>query len=164
MPAAADAIRATAEERDRLLSDFVRYCEIESVSGNERAMADAVIEDLRAIGLEVHEDDSGGETGSNAGNLLARIEGPPGSRSILLCAHLDTVPHDAPVEVTLRGRPLEEGEEQSEAPREGWFENANEAILGADNKAAVVVMMEVARRAAQEGTPVGIELLFTTTE
>src|SRR5829696_4620074 len=118
MPAAADAIRATAEERDRLLSGFVRYCEIESVSGNERAMADAIIADLRELGLEVHEDDSGAETGSNAGNLLARIEGPPGSRSTVLCAHLDTVPQDAPVEVVLRGRQREEGEEEDEAPRE----------------------------------------------
>ena len=168
MPAAADAIRATPEERDRLLSDFVRYCEIESVSGNERAMADAVTEDLRALGLEVHEDDSGPETGSNAGNLLARIDGPPGSRSIVLCAHLDTVPLDAPVEVVLRGQQAADDEDANgdapPAPREGWFENANEAILGADNKAAVVVMMEVARRAVREGTPVGIELLFTTTE
>src|SRR4051812_26130726 len=197
MPAAADAIRATAEERDRLLSDFVRYCEIESVSGNERAIADAVTEDLRALGLEVHEDDSGAETGSNAGNLLARIDGPPGSRSIVLCAHMDTVPLDAPVEVALRGRQTEEDEEpdagaagaesngfdangEGEADafdtgvdatsppparrREGWFENANEAILGADNKAALVVMMEVARRAVRDGAPVGIELLFTTAE
>jgi tripeptide aminopeptidase len=178
MPAAADAIRATPEERDRLLSDFVRYCEIESVSGNERALADAVTADLRELGLEVREDESGSETGSNAGNLLARIEGPPGSRSIVLCAHLDTVPLDAPVEVALRGRQAAdeqdtefEGEPNGNgdsppppARREGWFENANEAILGADNKAALVVMMEVARRAVRDGAPVGIELLFTTAE
>ena len=168
MPAAADAIRATPEERDRLLSDFVRYCEIESVSGNERALANAVTEDLRALGLEVHEDDSGSETGSNAGNLLARIDGPPGSRSIVLCAHMDTVPLDAPVEVVLRGQQADDDEngegEGPAAPREGWFENANEAILGADNKAALVVMIEVARRAVREAAPVGIELLFTTTE
>src|SRR4051794_12578477 len=112
MPAAAHAIRATPQERDRLLDDFVRYCEIESVSGNERALADAVAADLRALGLEVHEDATGAETGANAGNLFARIDGPPGSRSILLCAHLDTVPLDAPVEVTLRGRPLDEDEEE----------------------------------------------------
>src|SRR3954463_3027011 len=99
MPAAADAIRATPEERERVLDDFVRYCEIESVSGNERALADAVTADLRALGLEVFEDETGSETGSNAGNLLARIEGPSGARSILLCAHMDTVPLDAPVEV-----------------------------------------------------------------
>src|SRR3954469_3753949 len=123
MPAAADAIRATAEERARLLSDFVRYCEIESVSRNERAMADAVTEDLRALGLEVHEDDTGAETGSNAGNLLARIEGPPGSRSIVLCAHMDTVPQDAPIEVVLRGQQAEEDEEPDAAVAErGGFE------------------------------------------
>src|SRR3954451_15314844 len=129
MPAAADAIRATAEERDRLLTDFVRYCEIESVSRNERAMADAVTEDLRALGLEVHEDDSGAETGSNAGNLLARIEGPPGSRSVVLCAHMDTVPQDAPVEVVLRGQQAEEDEEPEAAVESGAFE-ANGGIDG----------------------------------
>jgi tripeptide aminopeptidase len=149
---AAAVPRATREEKDRLLADFERYCAIESVSGDERAMADAVAADLRDIGLEVTEDGTGAETGSNAGNLLARIEGPPGARTILLCAHLDTVPLDAPLEVTLRGE------------EERWFENANDAILGADNKAAVAVIVEVARRFARYGPPVGIELLFTTAE
>jgi tripeptide aminopeptidase len=148
----AGATRATREEKDRLLDDFARYCAIESVSCDERAMADAITADLRDLGLDVIEDDSGRETGSNAGNLLARIEGPPDSRTILLCAHLDTVPLDAPVDVALRGE------------EERWFENANEAILGADNKAAVAVIMEVARRLVRDGSPVGVELLFTTTE
>ena len=147
-----EVVRASPDERARLLADFVRYCEIESVSGSERAMADAVTADLRALGLEVIEDDSGGETGSNAGNLLARIDGPPESRSIVLCAHLDTVPLDAPVDAVVHGE------------EERWVENANEAILGADNKAAVAVMVEVARRAVRDGAPVGVELLFTTTE
>src|SRR3712207_7972749 len=65
----AAATRATREEKDRLLADFERYCAIESVSLDERAMADAVATDLRALGLEVAEDGTGPETGSNAGNL-----------------------------------------------------------------------------------------------
>ena len=149
---AATVPRASREEKDRLLTDFGRYCAIESVSCDERAMADAVAADLRGMGLEVVEDRTAGETGSNAGNLLARIDGPPDSRTILLCAHLDTVPLDAPVEVALRGE------------EDRWFENANEAILGADNKAAVAVIVEVARRLARHGSPVGVEFLFTTTE
>jgi tripeptide aminopeptidase len=64
---------------------------------------------------------------------------------ILLCAHLDTVPLDAPVE------PVEE---------EGVIRNRNEAILGADNKAAIATIMGAVRR----GGPVGLELLFTTGE
>ena len=142
--------RASSAERERLVDEFVRLCEIESVSRNERAMADAVTAELRALGLDVVEDASGAETGSNAGNLLARIEAPPGSRTILLCAHLDTVPLDAPVEVA-----------RSE---EGVIANRNDAIVGADNKAAVAVILGVARRLAAEPGPVGLEILFTTCE
>ena len=47
---------------------------------------------------------------------------------------------------------------------DGGWENANDGILGADNKAAVAVMLELARRCSIEGSPVGIELLFTTGE
>jgi tripeptide aminopeptidase len=129
--------------------EFARLCEIESESLHERAMADAVAGELRACGLEVHEDASGEATGSDSGNLLARIAGPEERRTILLCAHLDTVPLAAPVEVVREG---------------GVFRNANEAILGADNKAAVAVLLAVARRLAAEGSPVGVELLFTTAE
>jgi tripeptide aminopeptidase len=140
---------ASAEERERLLADFIRLCEIESPSGRERAMADAVSAELRGLGLDVEEDGTGPETGSDAGNLLARIPGPEGARTILLCAHLDTVPLAAPVEV------LREN---------GVLTNRNEAILGADNKAAVATILAAARRLAREGAPVGVELLFTTCE
>ena len=112
-------------------------------------MADAVAGELRSLGLEVEEDASGGETGSEAGNLLARIAAPPGARNVLLCAHLDTVPLAAPVEV---------------ARDDGVLRNRNEAILGADNKAAVATILGAARRFVAEGSPVGIELLFTTCE
>ena len=141
--------RASAQERERLAEEFVRLCEIESPSLRERAVADAVADSLRTAGLHVEEDRSGPATGSDAGNLLARLPGPEGSRTILLCAHLDTVPLAGPVQV-LR--------------EEGAFRNANPAILGADNKAAVAVLLAVARRLARAGSPVGVELLFTTCE
>ena len=140
----------SAAERERLVGEFVRLCEIESVSRNERAMANTVTAALRSLGLEVSEDGSGTETGSNSGNLLARIPPPDGGRSILVCAHLDTVPLDAPVEV----------EEV-----EGVLRNRNEAMIGADNKAAVAVILAAVRRVVQNGSPpVGIEILFTTCE
>jgi tripeptide aminopeptidase len=46
---------------------------------------------------------------------------------------------------------------------DGW-ESAGDTILGADNKAAVAMLLEVARRCAVEGSPVGLELLFTVSE
>jgi tripeptide aminopeptidase len=145
----AAAPRASAEERERLTEDFERLCRIESPSLRERQMADAVTTDLRALGFVVEEDGSAEVTGSDAGNLLARAAGRDGSRSILLCAHLDTVPLDAPVV------PVREN---------GMFRNAEQGILGADNKAAVAVLLGVARRLAREPAQVGVELLFTTGE
>ena len=139
----------SADERERLVDDFVRLCEIESPSGRERAMADAVRAELGGLGLEVEEDDSAAETGSDTGNLLARMPGPEGARTILLCAHIDTVPLDAPVAVERR---------------DGVLSNRHDAILGADNKAAVATVLGAARTLARRGPPVGIELLFTTCE
>lgn len=143
--------RASDAERERLHETFETLCRIESPSGRERACADWVTAELRGMGLEVEEDDVGPSVGSNAGNLLARIPGT-GSDSLLLCAHMDTVPLTAPVEpVRVDG---------------GWT-NAGEGILGADNKTAVAVMIEVARRLTGSGAgapPVGVELLFTVCE
>jgi tripeptide aminopeptidase len=141
---------ASTEDRERLLTDFVRYCEIESPSGRERAVADALKEELRSLGIEVEEDDSAAVTGSDSGNLLARIPGPEGAPTVLLCAHMDTVPLDGPVEVV---------------SEDGLLTNKHEAILGADNKAAVVTILGAVRRLTRDGAPpAGIELLFTTGE
>ena len=140
---------ASSAERERLLDDFVRLCEIESPSQRERAVAQAVRADLEQLGLEVEEDDSARETGSDSGNLLARIEGPADARTILLCAHLDTVPLAGPVEV------MQEN---------GVLSNKHEAILGADNKAAVATILAAARRLRENPPPVGVEILFTTCE
>jgi tripeptide aminopeptidase len=141
--------RASATERERLADDFIRLCEVESPSRKERAVAAVAADELRACGLQADEDTSAAQTGSDSGNLLARIPGRPGTPTVLLCAHLDTVPLTAPVEV------LREN---------GCFTNRNEGILGADNKAAVAVLLAIARRFAAGGAPVGIELLFTTCE
>jgi tripeptide aminopeptidase len=142
--------RATEAERERLHQTFAALCRIESPSGHERGVADWLTGQLRGLGLEVDEDDSGPAVGSDAGNLLARIPGR-GSDSMLLCAHMDTVPLAAAVEPVLV---------------DGGWENANDGIVGADNKSAIAVILELARRitAAGEPPPVGVEILFTVCE
>jgi tripeptide aminopeptidase len=138
------------EQRQRLHDTFTELCRIASPTGDERACADWITAQLESFGLGVEEDDAGGAVGSNAGNLLARIRGS-GTRSVLFCAHMDTVPLTAPVEpVQVNG---------------GW-ENANEGILGADNKSAVAALLELARLLSALDVPslVGVELLFTVAE
>ena len=135
--------RLTEAERARLHALFAQLCAIASPFGSEEAVSAAVRAELEALGLTVGID--------GFGNLFARIPGT-GPRSILLCAHLDTVPASDPT------HPIEPVEVD-----EGW-ENAREDILGADNKAAVAVMLVAAACAVREPQPVGLELLFTLQE
>ena len=142
--------RASAAERERLNETFFKLCRIESPSGQERACADWVARELQSMGLEVDEDDAGPRAGSNSGNLLSRVGGRD-QQAILICAHLDTVPLAAPVDPVLV---------------DGGWENSGDGILGADNKAAVAVALELARRLTQtdQAPPIGVELLFTVVE
>ena len=111
-------------------------------------MADAVAEELRSIGAEVSEDDAAGPARAGAGNLLARVPGR-GEDWLMFSAHLDTVPHEGPIEVVLD---------------EGVYRSAGDTILGADNKAAVAVLLELVARRAAAPAGVGIELLLTVAE
>jgi tripeptide aminopeptidase len=133
----------------RVGDTFARLCEIESPSGNEGAMGAAVRAELESIGFSVTEDDTAAETGAGCGNLLARVPGRPGTRTVMLCAHIDTVPLTDRVEVELV---------------DGVYRNRRAAILGADDKAGVAVILEAARRWAGSGAPCGCELVFTTGE
>jgi tripeptide aminopeptidase len=140
--------RADDLERQRLGDLFAALCAIPSPYGHERAVADRVTAELRGIGLEVAEDGVGAELGGEAGNLLARVPGT-GEGSVLLSAHLDTVPVDGPID------PVRD---------DGYWSNRHDTILGADNKAAVAVMLAVARRCVAEPAAAGLELLFTVGE
>jgi len=149
-------------ERRYLNGTFAELCRIESPSGSERGCAERVIAELRALGVHAEEDEAGTKAGSDCGNLLAYVPGDIARgeealgaeanaqrRSLLLCAHLDTVPLAAPVEPVLV---------------DGFWENEHEGVLGADNKAAVAVLLALARHVRNQGAPVDLELLFTVGE
>jgi tripeptide aminopeptidase len=132
----------------RLHERFARLCEIRSPTGEEREVVDTVASELRAIGLEVSEDGAAEPAEAGAGNLLARLPGRS-DRWLMFCAHVDTVPHRGRIEVV---------------EDEGVFRSRGDTILGADNKAAVAVFIELAARFAEEQPPVGIELVMTVAE
>jgi tripeptide aminopeptidase len=129
---------------------FTELAAIPSPPGEERLVADRVLKYLRDLGLRPDEDGAGPQIGSTMGNVLARIEATEAGTPIFLCAHLDTVPPEGPIEPVVA---------------EGVLRNAAGTILGADNKAAVAVMLEAARRLLAEGRGhAGLELLFTPKE
>ena len=134
-----------------VLDLFMELAAVPSPPGEERAVADIVTGYLRDCGLDVDEDETTAETGSTTGNLYTRIAPTAeGGEPLLLCAHLDTVPPTTGIEPTVD---------------DGVVRNGTGTILGADDKAAVAVMLDAVRRTLAEGRPhAGIELLFTPKE
>lgn len=135
----------------RVVDLFLELCAIPSPPGQERAVADRVIRELDAIGLEWDEDGCGPAIGSSAGNVHCRLPGNAGGGvPIFLCAHFDTVPLDGALDPVLE---------------DGVVRNAGGTILGADDKSALAVMIEAVRRIVAEDRPhAGVELLFTPME
>jgi tripeptide aminopeptidase len=129
---------------------FLELAAIPSPPGEERAVADRVAQELHSIGLDVYEDDTGPEIGSTMGSLYARLEPTAEGTPIFLCAHLDTVPPEGPIEPVVE---------------DGVVRNGAGTILGADNKAAVASVVEGVRRTLEGTRPhAGLELVFTAKE
>jgi tripeptide aminopeptidase len=121
---------------------FLELAAIPSPSGEERGVADVLLRYLSDLGLEADED--------GFGNVYARIEPTAQGTSLFFCAHLDTVPPSGEL------RPIVD---------DGVIRNAGGTILGGDNKAAVVQMLEGVRRVLVENVAhAGLELLFTRQE
>src|SRR6188474_2756856 len=135
-----------------VLDLFLELAAIPSPPGDERAVADRVLAELRDLGLETWEDDAGSKVGSTMGNLGARLAptNGAGGTAVFLCAHLDTVPPTAAIEPVVE---------------DGVVRNTAGTILGADNKAAVAAMLVAAQRVLNDGLPhAGLELVFTPKE
>ena len=134
------------------LACFLELAALPSPPGEERAVADRVLDYLGALGLESDEDDAGVTVGSSIGNIYARLDASDGpGEPLFFCAHLDTVLPEGPIEP-------EVGEDEV-------VRNAAGTILGADDKSAVAAMLEAAARMVEDGRPhAGVELLFTPKE
>jgi tripeptide aminopeptidase len=138
--------------RSPFLDLFLELCALPSPSGKERAVADRVTSYLSELGLEWDEDDAAARLDGDTGNIYCRVPPTNGASGtpIFLCAHTDTVPPEAAIDPVIE---------------DGVVRNAGGTILGSDNKAAVVAMLEGVRRVLDEDRKhAGIELLFTPQE
>jgi tripeptide aminopeptidase len=141
---------APLPSRGRLTELFLEFTRIPSPFKYERQMADAVVKLLKAVGLEVQEDDTGARTGGEAGNLSCTVMGE-GRPHIALGAHLDTVVPTDRLEPYLGD--------------DGVFRNGRPTILGADDKAAVAALVHATELLKGSGRPFpSYELLFTVSE
>jgi tripeptide aminopeptidase len=134
---------------DELRDLFVRLAGIRSPSLEEREMADAVKDFVHGVGLVAYEDASAALTGCACGNLIVRVPGRGQGTPIALCAHLDTVPLERPPTVIVEN---------------GVVRTDGETILGADDKAAVAVLLLVLRDLAVDAPDADVEFVFTAGE
>ncbi len=134
---------------DELRDLFVALAEIPSPSGEEGALAAFVRRYLERHGLEVIEDGTAATTGCGCGNLFIRVRGHGEGTAVAFCAHLDTVP--------LEGRPVVVVDDDR-------VRTDGRTILGADDKAAVAVLMLLLRDLASEPPAADVEVLLTVGE
>lgn len=138
-------------DRERMVAEFCELVRIDSLSWREGAMAAAVIEKLRALGLEVEVDEAGKASGAETGNVIARLSPTDGSLPwIMINSHIDTVVPGEGI------RPVVEGDR---------IVSEGETIVGADDKCGVAVILEAVREIVEQGLPHGgLEIVFTVAE
>ena len=137
--------------KNRLVKRFIKYVKVASLSKKEAKFMKLLKKELSAMGIRYSQDDTGRRIGGDCGNLYFRIKGNVrGGRAILLNAHVDTVGPGENIEPKIR---------------RGKIFSDGTTILGADNKAGVAVIMEIAKMLTERKVPHGdIEVVLTVAE
>ncbi len=135
---------------ERLAESFTRLVKIDSVSRQESDICKVLRDIFEDLGAETWVDDAGKAVGSNTGNLIARFTGNVEVPAMMLNAHLDTV---------------EPGRGITPVYRDGVFTSDGTTILGADDKSAIAILLEVLRVLREERIPHGpLEVVLTICE
>lgn len=135
----------------RVKDEFLLLASISSPSRREGAIARRLEAILKGMGASVEVDGAGERVGGNTGNLLARFPGnTPGAPPFLLSGHMDTV---GPAEAI---HPVVEGH---------VVRTDGTSVLGGDDKAGVVAILEAIRALRERQIPHGdLEVVLTICE
>lgn len=135
----------------RLKEEFIELVSISSPSRREGTIARRLETILKGMGATVEVDDAGEKIEGNTGNLLARFPGNrPGAPTFFLSGHMDTV---GPAE---KIRPVVEAD---------VVRTDGTSVLGGDDKAGVVAILEAIRVLRERSIPHGdIEVVLTICE
>lgn len=121
--------------KDRAIKKFMELVQIDSVSMNERGVADYLIKHFSDLGYQVIEDKSTNAAvpQSNAGNVIVKVPGKGALKddpTIILEAHMDTVEPGNGVKPSISA----DGK---------YVVSDGTTILGADDKAGISQILEV---------------------
>jgi len=137
--------------KDRLVNNFIRMVEIDSVSGQENKMRDYLINEFKKRGLNIKEDNAGQLVHGKSGNLLVKIPGQVDAETLLFCAHMDTVEPGSGIKAII--------------DENDYIRSAGDTILGSDDKAAIAAILEACDIILENNLlHPPLELLFTVGE
>jgi tripeptide aminopeptidase len=137
--------------KQRVLKTFIELLKIPSPSGREVRISKYVGSILRGSGLSVKRDRAGEGFGGKCGNMVAAVPGTDTSiPGLIFVSHLDTVVPNDELRIIFDGKTIR---------------TDGKTILGADDKAGVAAMCELARELSRSRFPHGpVELLFSVSE
>lgn len=138
-------------DEQKLLDLFLQLIRIDSVSLQERAMADFLINKFNSWNVKISEDDAAAKIGGNSGNLIIRLNSNSNHSSpLVLLAHTDTVRSTAQVSPILEN---------------GVIRSDGSTILGADNRSAVTLILYVITEIIEKKLKYrSLEIVFTVAE
>ncbi len=135
----------------RILKHFTSMVALDSPSFDERLVCDYIKSYLHTLGIEAHEDSAGAEIGGTTGNLTARVDGSLALPPLLFSSHMDTVEPSRGKKAVLHD--------------DGTITSAGDTVLGSDDLAGVVAILEALTVIKENKLPHRpLELLFTVAE
>lgn len=134
----------------RIVQNFLKLSQIESLSFEEKRLANYLATSLKRLGFKVVLDSAGKKIGGNCGNLIARLKGSSKAPRILFNAHMDTVSPAKNVEPQIK---------------KGIIKSDGTTILGADDKAGAAILLELAHVMKEQKLAHGdVTFVFTVAE
>ncbi|GIU32048.1 M20/M25/M40 family metallo-hydrolase [Shewanella schlegeliana] len=134
--------------QERLVEHFISLVKIDSESGNEKAVAETLVEQLGQLGFEVTQLAVPGSI-SNGFNIYAKLQGELDG-SIVFSSHMDTVTPGNGIEPIIE---------------DGIIRSQGDTILGGDDKSGIAAVMEAVRSIQDSGEAhKTIEVAFTVYE
>ena len=137
--------------QERIKNLLLELVQIDSISREERDVAQRIKQLCEEMGAEVFIDDAGSKVGGNTGNVIARFPGTiPVAEPIMMSAHMDTV-------VPGRGvKPIIEGD---------IIRTDGSTVLGGDDKSGCAVILETIRCLQEQSIPhAPIDAIFSICE
>ncbi|MBR6755773.1 MAG: M20/M25/M40 family metallo-hydrolase [Peptococcaceae bacterium] len=136
--------------QERLVNTLIDLVKLDSETKFERKVADYAKAKLESLGFSVREDEAGEKIGGNAGNVIGYHPGDGQGKSLLFCAHMDTVKPGIGVKPQIR---------------DGVIYSSGDTILGGDDKAGMAAIFEAIETAQENNIPCGpIQVVFTVAE